>query len=96
MRYTVFVDDNFHYMDESLMYKLGVIQTWNDAVKAAKAIVDEFLIENKSKTKSSEELFMAYCQYGEDPYIDIKDAYKKFSARKYAEDMSKELFKECI
>jgi len=51
------------------------------------------LIENKSKTKSSKELFAAYCQYGEDPYIDIKDAYKKFSARKYAEERCKELFK---
>jgi hypothetical protein len=80
-------------MDESYRYKLGVFGTWKDAVKAAKAIVDDFLIENKSKTKSSEELFMAYCQYGEDPYIDIKDACKKFSARKYAEERCKELFK---
>jgi hypothetical protein len=93
MKYTVFVDDNFHYMDESYRYKLGVYPTWDEALQAAKAIVDEFLTENKAKTSSAEDLMAAYCHYGEDPFIDSPDAFKKFSARKYAQEKCKELFK---
>ena len=93
MKYTVFVDDNFHYMDESYRYKLGIYSTWDEAVQAAKSLVDEFLTGNKAKASSAEELFSAYCQYGEDPFIDAPEAYTKFSARKYAGEKCKELFK---
>ena len=41
--YTVFVDDNFHYMDESERYKLGEFADCASAVAACKQIVDEFL-----------------------------------------------------
>jgi len=40
--YTVFVDDNFHYMDESERYKLGDFPDCASAVAACKKIVDEF------------------------------------------------------
>ena len=41
--YTVFVDDNFHYMDESERYKLGEFADCASAMAACKQIVDEFL-----------------------------------------------------
>src|SRR5437879_6107440 len=37
--YTVFVDDNFHYMDESERYKLGEFADCASAVAACKQIV---------------------------------------------------------
>ena len=43
--YTVFVDDNFHYMDESERYKLGEFPDCASAVAACKQIVDEFFEE---------------------------------------------------
>jgi hypothetical protein len=94
MPYTVFVDDNYHYMDESYRYKLGDFLTWEDAVNAAKALVDEFLIGNRSRIGNARELFEAYCHYGEDPFIDSEGAWEKFSARKYAEQRCKELYEQ--
>jgi len=79
MTYKVFVDDNYHYMDEDYRYELGTYASYDEAVQASKKIVDEFLIENKST-------------YGEDPFIVSKETFKKFSARTYAPIKCKELF----
>ncbi len=42
-RYTVMVDDNFHYMDEEHRYAIGEFSTFEKAVVACKKIVDEEL-----------------------------------------------------
>ena len=42
-RYTVMVDENFHYMDEEHRYKYGEFSTYEKAVAACKKIVDEEL-----------------------------------------------------
>ena len=43
MKYTVFVDDNFHFMDEGERCKLGEFKSAEAAIAAARKIVDEFL-----------------------------------------------------
>ena len=40
LTYTVLVDDNFHYMDESERYVYGTFETYEAAVAACKSIVD--------------------------------------------------------
>jgi len=94
MRYQVYVDDNYHYMDQSYRYKLGSYWTFNGAVKASKKIVDEFLVKNRDKCKSHDELFASYCMYGEDPFIMAKSANLEFSSRTYAENKCKKLYEE--
>ena len=42
-RYTVMVDDNFHYMDEEHRYEIGTFASYEAAVEACKKIVDEEL-----------------------------------------------------
>ena len=44
--YQVFVDDNYHYMDEDERYKHGDFATFEEALTACKTIVDEYLQEN--------------------------------------------------
>src|SRR6187200_3059777 len=44
--YTLHVADNFHYMDESETYKAGEFATWNEAVNAARGLVDRCLTES--------------------------------------------------
>ena len=39
-KYTVLVDDNYHYMNEEYRYTLGVYDTKEEALQAAKSIVD--------------------------------------------------------
>jgi hypothetical protein len=68
-KFAVFVDDNFHYMDESERYKLGEFDTFDEAVAACKRIVDEFLLTGLGPTITAEVLFKSYTMFGEDPFI---------------------------
>ena len=82
-KYTVYVDDNFHYMDENERYKLGEFDDCAAAIAACKEIVDEFLASTWGK---SEDLYVTYVMFGEDPFILTDDPNCKFSARDYARD----------
>ncbi len=81
--YTVYVDDNFHYMDESERYKIGEFNNCDAAIAACKRIVDEFLQQNRGKC---EDLIATYVMFGEDPFIRTDDPNCKFSARDYARE----------
>ena len=86
--YTVYVDDNFHYMDESERYKLGDFPDCASAIAACKQIVDEFLL---AAACPAEELLTQYKTFGEDPWISSDDPECKFSARTYADQRCQEL-----
>ena len=92
--YSVYVDDNFHYMDESERYKLDTFETCEDAVKACMKIVDEFLEDGYKAGKNFEELMKEYLLFGEDPFIVSSDKTCFFSARDYARKRCSELY--CI
>ena len=81
--YTVFVDDNFNYMDESERYALGEFDDCASAIAACKQIVDEFLLPNVGKC---EDLYVTYVMFGEDPFIRTDDPDCRFSARDYARE----------
>lgn len=80
------VYDNFHYMDESEAYDHGQYDTYEDALMAAKAIVDEFFEHNWTTGITPESLIGQYSLYGEDPIIlPIEHGkFERFSARTYA------------
>jgi hypothetical protein len=80
--YTVYVDDNFHYMDENERYKLGEFDECAAAIAACRQIVDEFLLQNRGY---SEDLLVTYVMFGEDPFM-TEDPDCKFSARDYARE----------
>lgn len=88
-KYIVWVDDNFHYQDETERYKLGAFDVYESAVREAKKIVDEFLSKALSSTITAEQLFSDYKQYGEDPWITPEPEGSHFSAWEYAEQQSK-------
>jgi len=90
-KYTVMVDDNFHYMDESERYKLNDFGTCEEATEACKRIVDEFLLGGHKPGISSDELWKQYTMFGEDPFIVTSDESCKFSAWDYAKERIKEL-----
>jgi hypothetical protein len=88
--YIVFIDDNFHYMDESERYKLGEFADCASAVAACRQIVDEFL-DTCDANKTAAEIFHQYVLFGEDPWISSTDPECKFSAWNYARERAKEL-----
>ena len=90
MLYTVFVDDNYHYMDESERYKLGEFLDCASAVAACKQIVDEFLA-TCILDKGEDEILRQYLHFGEDPWISSDDRECRFSSRYYALQSVKEV-----
>ena len=94
MTYTVYVDDNYNYMDESRRWTLGSFNTYHAAVIAAKKLVDAFLLEHYKPGTTAEGLFSGYRGYGEDPFImgnEPELESERFSAWKYAKEKSKEI-----
>ena len=94
MSYTVYVDDNYNYMDESARYTLGTYNTYQAAAEEAKKLVDAFLLEHYKPGITAEELFSGYRGYGEDPYImgeEPKEKSEIFSAWAYAEQRCMEI-----
>ncbi len=68
-KYTVFVDDKYHYQDESERYRLGSFDTLDAAVGACKGVVDRWLKDTHNPEMSASELCAKYTMFGEDPFI---------------------------
>ena len=81
--FKVYVDDNFHYMDESERYTYGEYETYEEAVDACKAIVDEE-IEAFKNNDSNMDVYGQHCSFGEDPWVmPVPEGKEMFSARDY-------------
>ena len=89
--YTVFVDDNFHYMDPDERYTLGVFATYEEAVAACRRIVDNDLEDWAKRDITAKELFNLYVMFGDDPFIKPDGG---FSGRDYARERSQALAKQ--
>ncbi len=83
--YTVYVDDNSHYMDESERRKHGRYRTHARAVRAARRIVDRYLASAYRPGMKAERLLASYRQFGTDPFVVPNDGDPSFSAWSYAE-----------
>jgi hypothetical protein len=90
--FTVVIADNFHYMDEGESYEHGKFETLEDAIAAAKGIVDKFLVAALKPGMSAEQLYSQYTSFGDDPYIrGSTDPGIPFSAWNYAKTRCLEL-----
>ena len=85
--FTVVVADNFHYMDESENYVHGKFATLEEAIAAAKRIVDEFLVSALKPGMNAATLYSQYTSFGDDPYITgSSEPGVPFSAWNYAQE----------
>ncbi len=91
--FELFVDDNYHYMDEESRYSCGSFASYNEALAKAKAIVDEFLEQFHQPGMTSKELFEGYTGFGEDPFI-VPAGKPDFSAWDYARARCLELCRD--
>mgnify|MGYP001185009316 CR=1 FL=1 len=91
MTYHLRVYDNYHYADESEAYDHGSYSTYDEAERAAKKIVDEFLEQNWQRGMKPGILLANYALFGEDPIILPNDQpnSKRFSGSTYAEESAK-------
>ncbi len=89
--FVVRVADNFHYMDESEIYTHGEFTTWDEAVIAAKNIVDRCLIEDYEPDMTAEILYSRYKSFGDDPFIIPVPKGENFSGWDYAKERCQSL-----
>ena len=97
MKYEVYTDDNFHYMDEGERSSQGSYDNPKDALAAARSIVDRSLRWERLQSKNPndpDELYDRYTDFGEDAFIKPRDPDVKFSAWGYAKERSKEIVRE--
>jgi hypothetical protein len=85
LKYELYVDDNYYYMDDDERYKAGEFDTIDEAVAAAKKIVDDFLLSiyKKRPDITAKELYDKYKKSGEDPWIHPN--YTNYNSWDYAE-----------
>ena len=94
MTFTVYVDDNYCYMDEDRRWKLGEFETHQEAVAAAKELIDEFLLYHVTPGMTAEILYQGYTGYGDDPFITGEGPgidSEKFTAWDYAKRRCEEI-----
>lgn len=89
-KYRVFIDDNFHFMDQTQRYASGTFDSYDEAVAKCKEIIDEFLESAIEPCMTAKQLYSSYTMFGEDPYID-GETDKHFSAWNYAEGMCEKM-----
>lgn len=88
----VFVDDNFHYMDEDERYHLGRYPTYEAAEDACRRLVDRCLNGLLQPGMTAEQLWEQYRSFGEDPFVRGPDLPEPpFSAWGYARQRCREL-----
>ncbi len=92
MGFTVYVDDNGHYRDESERRVLGEYESLDAARAEAMKLVDRFLARAHHQHETADSLFRAYTMYGEDPFIVPDSASERFSAYRYARAQCERLF----
>lgn len=87
MTFRLFIDDNFHYGDESERVASGEYATLAEAISKAVEIVDDYLQSAYTPGMQSDDLMASYCMFGEDPFIIDTESTSRtvlFSARDYA------------
>jgi hypothetical protein len=88
--YTVFVDDNFRYMDPEARYCAGTFNTPEAAIAKAKDIVIVSLADLWEPGCTADGLYSTYKQFGEDPFVKGPESEPpvNFSAWDFAKAMA--------
>ena len=82
-KYKVYVDDNYHYMDESERYTAGSYHSLEEALEKCKEITITSLKELCEKGITAKKLSAQWSMFGEDPFITGASGSVPFSARKF-------------
>lgn len=90
--FTVHVDSNAHFMDEDERYTLGEYPTYEEALAAAKRLLNRDLDEHLQKGGAAQSWFDSYPMYGDDPWISpTPEGVTPFSARDFVKALAKEM-----
>lgn len=89
-KYTVYWSKN-NYGEGPGSCEAGGCETYEEALAAAKKIVEDYVRGACKQGMSPQELLSSYRMFGEDPYIIPDDSEPKFSGWDYAEELCYQL-----
>lgn len=90
-KYQIFIDDNFHYMDEDYRRFHGEYNTLEEAIGFCRNIVDKYIGGMDYQNSSFDQLWEQYTAFGDDPWISGPVEGVPFSAWDYARGELREL-----
>ncbi|PIR83679.1 hypothetical protein COU18_03305 [Candidatus Kaiserbacteria bacterium CG10_big_fil_rev_8_21_14_0_10_51_14] len=82
-KYTVMVDDNFHFTDESERYEAGSFDSAEEAINDCRRITEESVRGLYLKGITPAGLRDRYITFGEDPFVRSDEGTVYFSAWDY-------------
>jgi len=82
-KYKVFVDDNYHYMDEGERYPVGSFKSLAEACEKCEELTIKSLKHLYEQGMTPDKLRAQWALFGEDPFIRGADESVPFSARKF-------------
>jgi len=96
-KYSVFVDDNYHYGDESERVAHGKFRKLDDAIAACRKITRDSLRSFYEPGMTVDKLKAQWLLFGDDPFIRGSDVSVPFSARQYlSEELCQQILAERI
>lgn len=84
--FSIYVADNYHYMDESETYVKDGYATWDAALDEARRIVIRSVREVYEPGMTADVLYERYVMFGEDPAVVPMPTGKHFSAWDFARE----------
>ena len=92
MKYQVFIDDNFHYMDPDHQSAGQQFATLEEAVAYCQRFVDKDLFSSYRLGMPCYELSAQWAMFGEDPFVRGGEGGVPFSARDYVSERIREVY----
>ena len=92
-KWRLLIRDNFHYQDPDEEWVQGPYETAEEAISAAKRIVDDYLSERASEKSTVDGLLNSYLMFGESPDVlaPAGQPQTEFSSWEYAQRRAQEL-----
>ena len=84
MMYRLYIDENPRYADTSSRVQRATFATYEEALAAARTIVDDYLRDNHEPGMSPDDLFESFLTSGECPFIMPDDEREPFVGQDYA------------
>jgi hypothetical protein len=86
MSWQVYVEDRERYMDNDSRSLYSEHETREEALSAARALVERSLEELRAPGQSAEQLFSLWSLFGQDAYLVPDDSEGRFSGQDYARE----------
>ena len=91
MQYRVYIDANPHHMDTSTRSMHGVYDTAQQALEAAREVVNTRLIEAHRPGMTAHDLLENFARRAETPFIMPEDEHSRFDPLEFARERAGQL-----